>query len=161
MSRWKSAAAATICAAAVLAVPATAHAGGTKDPRYSPPAAGQCSDKAAFLGEWFGAAPQGATFNSDGTGRLTLGSNADHETWSLTWGPKYAGKYQRCGIVATLKSRVRTTGTGANPRIGLAAGKSYDGYVGRRPGNNNALLLAIVPQQDSVVFCRANAAHCE
>lgn len=52
----RSAGAAALCAAAVvLSMPAAAHAGGTKDPRYAAPPASSaptsaCSDRAPYPG---------------------------------------------------------------------------------------------------------------
>ena len=56
----RSAGAAALCAAAVvLSMPAAAHAGGTKDPRYAAPPASSaptsaCSDRAPYTGQWVG-----------------------------------------------------------------------------------------------------------
>ncbi|WP_338836949.1 hypothetical protein [Gordonia polyisoprenivorans] len=158
MNRLRTLGAAALCAAALaVTLPATAHAGGTKDPQYSHPPATTapstgCSDRAPFVGDWVGYGAKEIVLDNNGSGKITFGDNtANTETWTLTWNPQRAEIFQKCGILTTIDRPISKTGAGSKGV--LAAGKQYQAIIGQR-GEHNALLLAVYPQADSVVFCR-------
>lgn len=158
MNRFRTIGIAALCAAAVcLTAPAVAHAGGTKDPRYDgPPAssapAGQCSDRAPYLGDWVGHG-RSIHLKNDGSGNITLGSGATNsETWTLTWTAQKTRVFPDCGILTNVKDQTRKTGSGSSGT--LSAGKQFEGAIGKRDGHT-VLLVSLHPGQDATIFCRS------
>lgn len=153
----RSAGAAALCAAAVvLSMPAAAHAGGTKDPRYAAPPASSaptsaCSDRAPYTGQWVGHG-RSIDLRDNGSGTITLGSGASNsETWTLGWKAQKTTVFPDCGILTEVKAQTKKIGEGSYGL--LSAGKQFEGALGKREGHT-VLLMSLHPGQDSIAFCR-------
>ncbi|WP_231894353.1 MULTISPECIES: hypothetical protein [unclassified Gordonia (in: high G+C Gram-positive bacteria)] len=86
------------------------------------------------------------------SGTITLGSGASNsETWTLGWKAQKTTVFPDCGILTEVKAQTKKIGEGSYGL--LAAGKQFEGALGKREGHT-VLLMSLHPGQDSIAFCR-------
>lgn len=148
MNRAKTTAAAAFCVlAATLTVPAAAaHAGGTKDPQYSP-SANSCADRSAYTGSW-SAHSSTVVLNPNGSGSIQFRNGAPNvETYTATW----RSTASPCGIVVRAGTQVNMTGAGSSGK--LSPGKEFTGSLGQSEGQT-VLLMNFNPGSRPIYMCQ-------